>query len=63
MISDRLIRLGIAVGVGIGTGVYVFKPLLKEYEQETNGTWVIPSDEERLKKIMAQEQTPEKNQQ
>jgi hypothetical protein len=33
MISNRLIRLGIAVGVGMGTGVYVFKPLLKEYEQ------------------------------
>ncbi|KAG2203576.1 hypothetical protein INT46_011126 [Mucor plumbeus] len=61
MISNRLIRLGIAVGVGMGTGVYVFKPLLKEYEQDTNGTWIMPSDEERLKQQMEKQQ--EKKQQ
>lgn len=33
MFSNKLTQLAIAVGVGIGTGVYVFKPLLQEYEQ------------------------------
>jgi hypothetical protein len=33
MFSSRLGQLMIAVGVGVATGVYVFKPLLKEYEQ------------------------------
>lgn len=51
-----MIRLGIAVGVGVGTGVYIFKPLLKEYEQDTNGTWIMPSDEERLKQQFEQQQ-------
>ncbi|KAI8380018.1 hypothetical protein EDC96DRAFT_604330 [Choanephora cucurbitarum] len=48
MLSGRLTQLAIAVGVGVGTGVYVFKPLLQEYEQETNGTWLRPGDEEKL---------------
>ncbi|KAG2231499.1 hypothetical protein BDF21DRAFT_420095 [Thamnidium elegans] len=50
MFSNKLTQLALAVGVGIGTGVYVFKPLLREYEQETQGTWVRPGDEEKLKK-------------
>ncbi|KAL7312970.1 hypothetical protein PS15m_008673 [Mucor circinelloides] len=62
MISNRLIRLGIAVGVGVGTGVYIFKPLLKEYEQDTNGTWIMPSDEERLKQQFEQQQAKKQQQ-
>lgn len=33
MFSNKLTQLALAVGVGIGTGIYVFKPLLQEYEQ------------------------------
>jgi hypothetical protein len=33
MFSNRLVSIGLAVGVGVATGVYVFKPLLKEYEE------------------------------
>ncbi|KAI9248635.1 hypothetical protein BY458DRAFT_419446, partial [Sporodiniella umbellata] len=51
MFSSRLPQLALAIGVGVGTGIYVFQPLLKQYEQETNGTWVRPSDEPRLKEI------------
>lgn len=32
MFSQRAINLILAVGIGVGTGVYVFQPLLKEYE-------------------------------
>lgn len=32
MLSQRAIHLILAVGIGVGTGVYVFQPLLKEYE-------------------------------
>ncbi|CAO3685681.1 unnamed protein product [Umbelopsis vinacea] len=40
-----------ATAVGIATGYYVFKPLLQQYEQETNGTWKKPGDEERIEEI------------
>ncbi|SAM08715.1 hypothetical protein [Absidia glauca] len=53
MISNRLVPVLIAVGVGIGTGVYVFQPLLKEYEADTKGTWVLPEDEARVKALAA----------
>lgn len=33
MFSSKLTQMALAVGVGIGTGVYIFKPLLQEYEQ------------------------------
>ncbi|KAI8067660.1 uncharacterized protein B0P05DRAFT_552457 [Gilbertella persicaria] len=49
MISTKLTQLAIAVGVGVGTGIYVFKPLLQEYEQETNGTWLRPGDKQKLR--------------
>ncbi|KAI8391171.1 uncharacterized protein BYT42DRAFT_555879 [Radiomyces spectabilis] len=48
MNSSRLVPLLLATGIGIGTGVYVFQPLLKEYEAETNGTWLRPGDKERF---------------
>lgn len=48
MFSSKFTQLFLAVGVGVATGVYVFQPLLKEYEQETNGTWIRPGDEERI---------------
>ncbi|KAI8887407.1 hypothetical protein K501DRAFT_175563 [Backusella circina FSU 941] len=51
MFSNRLVSIGLAVGVGIATGVYVFKPLLQEYEEETKGTWIRPGDEVKLKAI------------
>ncbi|KAG2206806.1 uncharacterized protein EV154DRAFT_604652 [Mucor mucedo] len=50
MFSSKLTQMALAVGVGIGTGVYIFKPLLQEYEQETHGTWVRPGDEVKLQK-------------
>ncbi|KAI8136767.1 hypothetical protein BJV82DRAFT_638111 [Fennellomyces sp. T-0311] len=49
MISGRLLHVLLAVGVGVGTGVYVFQPLLKEYQSETQGTWMRPGDQERIK--------------
>ncbi|CAO3641639.1 unnamed protein product [Mucor hiemalis] len=51
MLSGKFTQLFIAVGVGVATGVYVFQPLLREYEQETNGTWIRPGDEERIQII------------
>ncbi|EIE78576.1 hypothetical protein RO3G_03280 [Rhizopus delemar RA 99-880] len=51
MLSSRLPQVALAIGVGVATGIYVFQPLIKQYEQETKGTWVLPTDEERLKKI------------
>ncbi|KAI9497975.1 hypothetical protein BDB00DRAFT_868108 [Zychaea mexicana] len=49
MISGRLANVLLAVGVGVGTGVYVFQPLLQEYQSETQGTWMRPGDEQRIK--------------
>ncbi|KAI7904930.1 uncharacterized protein BX663DRAFT_501071 [Cokeromyces recurvatus] len=51
MFSNKLIQVALAVGVGISTGIYVFKPLLKEYEEETSGTWLRPGDETRVKEL------------
>ncbi|CDS08267.1 hypothetical protein LRAMOSA02215 [Lichtheimia ramosa] len=56
MLSQRAIHLILAVGIGVGTGVYVFQPLLKEYEAETHGTWMRPGDEDKLKKIEGKQQ-------
>lgn len=33
MFSSKLGQIALAIGVGVGTGIYVFKPLLQEYEQ------------------------------
>ncbi|CAO3591044.1 unnamed protein product [Absidia cylindrospora] len=60
MISNRLVPVLLAIGVGIGTGVYVFKPLLKEYEQDTKGTWILPEDETRLKDLENKKRQDEK---
>ncbi|CAO3594708.1 unnamed protein product [Absidia cylindrospora] len=56
MISGQLVPVFIAIGVGIGTGVYVFQPLLKEYEENTKGTWVLPEDEARVKALATKKQ-------
>ncbi|KAI8344261.1 hypothetical protein BC941DRAFT_408185 [Chlamydoabsidia padenii] len=53
MISSRMVPVLFAIGVGVGTGVYVFQPLLKEYEADTKGTWILPEDEARLKALAA----------
>lgn len=44
MFSSKVSQLCLAVGVGVVTGVYIFKPLLKEYEQDTKGTWIPTTD-------------------
>ncbi|KAI7852947.1 hypothetical protein BDC45DRAFT_606861 [Circinella umbellata] len=49
MLSGRMVNVLLAVGIGVGTGVYVFQPLLREYQNETQGTWMRPGDEQRLK--------------
>ncbi|KAI9258050.1 hypothetical protein BDA99DRAFT_561488 [Phascolomyces articulosus] len=49
MLSGRMVNVLLAVGIGVGTGVYVFQPLLKEYQAETQGTWMRPGDEQRIK--------------
>ncbi|KAI8086019.1 uncharacterized protein BX664DRAFT_298330 [Halteromyces radiatus] len=56
MISSRMVPILIAIGVGVGTGVYVFQPLLKEYEADTKGTWILPQDEARIKTLQQQQQ-------
>ncbi|KAI8975027.1 hypothetical protein BDF20DRAFT_914016 [Mycotypha africana] len=56
MISSRAFQYCIAIAVGVGTGVYVFKPLLREYEQDTNGTWLTPGDEQRLRDMQEKRQ-------
>lgn len=33
MFSQKLPQLALAIGVGVGTGIYVFQPLLRQYEQ------------------------------
>ena len=33
MLSGRMVNVLLAVGIGVGTGVYVFQPLLKEYQK------------------------------
>jgi hypothetical protein len=33
MFSSKITQMALAIGVGVATGIYVFKPLLKEYEQ------------------------------
>jgi hypothetical protein len=33
MLSSRLPQVALAIGVGVATGVYVFQPLIKQYEQ------------------------------
>ncbi|ORE02984.1 hypothetical protein CU097_011487 [Rhizopus azygosporus] len=50
MLSSKLPQIALAVGVGVATGIYVFQPLIKQYEEETNGTWLRPGDEVRIKK-------------
>ena len=32
MFSNRMVQVLLAAGIGVGTGVYVFQPLLKEYQ-------------------------------
>ncbi|KAI7877003.1 hypothetical protein K492DRAFT_166457 [Lichtheimia hyalospora FSU 10163] len=59
--SQRAINLILAVGIGVGTGVYVFQPLLKEYEAETHGTWMRPGDEDKLKKIEGKQKLDSSN--
>ncbi|ORZ23326.1 hypothetical protein BCR42DRAFT_366964 [Absidia repens] len=59
MISNRLVPVILAIGVGIGTGIYVFQPLLKEYEQDTKGTWILPEDEARLKDLESKKRQDE----
>ncbi|KAI9033623.1 hypothetical protein CLU79DRAFT_724639 [Phycomyces nitens] len=44
----RILPVLIASGIGVATGIYVFQPLLKEYEADTNGTWVLPGDKQIL---------------
>ncbi|KAI8981031.1 hypothetical protein BDB01DRAFT_724500 [Pilobolus umbonatus] len=44
MINNRVLNLCLAVGVGVATGVYIFRPLLKEYEHDTRGTWIPNQD-------------------
>ncbi|ORZ00765.1 hypothetical protein BCR43DRAFT_485753 [Syncephalastrum racemosum] len=53
MSQSRLVNILLAVGVGVGTGFYVFDPLLREYHTDTKGTWMLPGDEERLRRIEA----------
>ncbi|KAI9309141.1 hypothetical protein BJ944DRAFT_259030 [Cunninghamella echinulata] len=48
MIPGRLVPVILSIGVGIGTGFYVFQPLIKEYEADTKGTWILPEDRERM---------------
>ncbi|KAI9480395.1 MAG: hypothetical protein EXX96DRAFT_562422 [Benjaminiella poitrasii] len=55
-LNSRLAQVALAVGLGIGTGIYVFQPLLKEYEAETNGSWLRPGDEEKLKHMSEKKQ-------
>ncbi|ORX53045.1 hypothetical protein DM01DRAFT_1336231 [Hesseltinella vesiculosa] len=51
MSLQRVGPILLAIGVGVGTGYYVFQPLLREYEHDTHGTWVLPEDRERVKKL------------
>ncbi|KAI8069142.1 hypothetical protein BC940DRAFT_297990 [Gongronella butleri] len=56
MSLQRVGPILLAIGVGVGTGYYVFQPLLKEYEQDTQGTWVLPEDRERVQAIETKKQ-------
>ncbi|KAG2182918.1 hypothetical protein INT44_005899 [Umbelopsis vinacea] len=47
----RSIPILTATAIGVATGYYVFEPLLRQYERDTNGTWKKPGDDERIKEI------------
>ncbi|KAG0318423.1 hypothetical protein BGZ99_005698 [Dissophora globulifera] len=36
---NRHIPLFVAVGVGIFSGMYIWEPMLKKYQRESQGTW------------------------
>ncbi|KAL0082460.1 hypothetical protein J3Q64DRAFT_1830235 [Phycomyces blakesleeanus] len=57
--QSRIFPVLLATGVGIATGVYVFQPLLKEYEAETNGTWILPGNEQTTKPFENKPRVPE----
>ncbi|CAO3639105.1 unnamed protein product [Cunninghamella blakesleeana] len=63
MIPGRLVPVIISIGVGIGTGIFVFQPLIKEYEAETKGTWILPEDRERIAALETKKQDQKDKQQ
>ncbi|KAI7863934.1 hypothetical protein BDF14DRAFT_1884670 [Spinellus fusiger] len=40
--QSRVLPILMASGIGVATGFYVFHPLLREYEADTHGTWIMP---------------------
>ncbi|KAF7724500.1 hypothetical protein EC973_000951 [Apophysomyces ossiformis] len=58
IMNSRLVPVLVAIGVGVTTSFYTFQPLLKQFEEETNGTFIRPGDEEKLKALtMTKKQT------
>ncbi|GAB5592182.1 hypothetical protein Unana1_07082 [Umbelopsis nana] len=48
---QRSVPILTATAIGVATGYYVFEPLLRQYERDTNGTWKMPGDEERIEEV------------
>ncbi|KAH8550648.1 hypothetical protein BGW37DRAFT_521317 [Umbelopsis sp. PMI_123] len=48
---QRSVPILTAAVIGVATGYYVFQPLLRQYEKDTNGTWKKPGDDERIEHI------------
>ncbi|CAO3645622.1 unnamed protein product [Cunninghamella echinulata] len=59
MIPGRLVPVILSIGVGIGTGIYVFQPLIKEYEAYLD----LPEDRERMATLETKKQQKQQDKQ